>query len=467
MKTGIAAGHPATAAAGAEILEAGGTAADAAVAASLASCVAETVMTGFLGGGHAVYFDAASGETWNLDCFCAVPGIGREPRPAELVELQVPFGDESIHYSIGPASCAVPGLPAGLDALWQRYGRLPWPELCTPALRLAREGVAMPPAHASCLAMLEPAMTMNDGARIYSPGGRLLQAGGRLEQPGLVRALELVAEEGALSVYRGSIAQILLDLMDERGGLVTGDDLGEYRARWLEPCSCGYLHWKALTRRGLHPVSSAFARLGGLKGRGRDATERVLALVDALALDAHLERGADTTNVSVVDEEGNACAFTTSLGLGSGDFLPGLDLHLNSMLGEVELLADSVAPGERMESMMAPTLFFSQEDGALSLVVGAAGGSRLRTALVTTAAFVLDLQAPPDEAVAAPRVHPTGTVVHAEPGIDGRALERLEERGRRVRRWPEQHHYFGGVSLVARRGAAGDPRRNGAAHVLA
>jgi gamma-glutamyltranspeptidase/glutathione hydrolase len=262
MKTGIAAGHPATAAAGAEILEAGGTAADAAVAASLASCVAETVMTGFLGGGHAVYFDAASGETWNLDCFCAVPGIGREPRPAELVELQVPFGDESIHYSIGPASCAVPGLPAGLDALWQRYGRLPWPELCTPALRLAREGVAMPPAHAACLAMLEPAMTMNEGARIYSPGGRLLQAGGRLEQPGLVRTLELVAEEGALSVYRGSIAQILLDLMDERGGLVTGDDLGEYRARWLEPCSCGYLHSKALTRRGLHPVSSAFARLG-------------------------------------------------------------------------------------------------------------------------------------------------------------------------------------------------------------
>src|SRR5919199_6576138 len=215
----VAAGHPATAEAGLEILAAGGTAADAAVAAALASCVAETVMTGFLGGGHAIYYDGAAGTAQNLDCFVAVPGLGTRRRQIELVELDVPFGAELVHYAVGVGSCGVPGLPAGLEALWRAQGRLPWARLVEPALRLARDGVEMPPAHAACLEMLAPVMTMDEGARIYAPEGTLLAAGGRLEQPGLARALELVAEEGAASVYRGAIARELLTLMEERGGL--------------------------------------------------------------------------------------------------------------------------------------------------------------------------------------------------------------------------------------------------------
>ena len=134
MIAGVAAGHPATADAGAEILLDGGTAADAAVAAGFASCVAETVMTGLLGGGHAIYWNAARGEARNLDCFVAVPGVAEpEWREPELVHLDVPFGEELVHYAIGPASCAVPGVPAGLDALWREYGRLPWPRVSCPA----------------------------------------------------------------------------------------------------------------------------------------------------------------------------------------------------------------------------------------------------------------------------------------------------------------------------------------------
>src|SRR5438132_2709314 len=98
MQAGVAAGHPATTVAGVEILAGGGSAADAAVAASLASCVAETVMTGLLGGGHAIYFHAASGSVRNLDCFVAVPGLGAEPREAQLLHLDVPFGAELVHY---------------------------------------------------------------------------------------------------------------------------------------------------------------------------------------------------------------------------------------------------------------------------------------------------------------------------------------------------------------------------------
>ena len=123
-----------------------------------------------------------------------------------MQQLDVPFGEELLHYAIGAASCAVPGVPAGLGVLHEAHGRLPWRDLLQPALRLARDGVPMPPAHADCLRMLAPVMTLDAGAEIYAPGGRLLQAGDPLRQPGLVRALETLADEGPASVYSGSLA---------------------------------------------------------------------------------------------------------------------------------------------------------------------------------------------------------------------------------------------------------------------
>jgi gamma-glutamyltranspeptidase / glutathione hydrolase len=451
LPSGVAAGHPATVEAGIEILEEGGTAADAAVAACLASCVAETVMTGYLGGAHAIYWDGR--EAWNLDCFVEVPS---EPGAAP-VELQVPFGEELVHYAVGPGTCAVPGLPAGLDALWSRYGRLPWRRLVEPALRLASSGVAMPPAHAACLAMLAPVFTMSaDGARIYAPLGQPIVSGEVLSQPGLATALELVAGEGARSVYRGSLAEALLEV----GGIgVCRNDLERYEARWRTPVEVPYAGTRFLTRAGLSGVPEALARLQRL--RGLEETRRVRALLAALdgpALDGH------TTNLVAADSDGGVCVLTSSLGLGTGDFLAGLDLHLNSMLGEVDLLRAPFGPGERMESMMAPSLALG--DDGIALAIGSAGGTRLRTALVGVAAGVLDEGLQPVEAVARPRFHRAGEVVNSEPGVDQQALLDLEDSGLSVRRWPAQHHYFGGVSLLSPAGAAGDPRRSGHAATI-
>jgi gamma-glutamyltranspeptidase/glutathione hydrolase len=441
------------------VLEDGGNAADAAVAASLASCVTETVMTGLLGGGHAVYYEAASRRVRNLDCFVAVPGLGDEPRDAELIHLDVPFGAELVHYAVGPASCAVPGLPAGLEALWREHGRLPWRRLVEPALQLARDGVDFPPAHAACLAMLAPVMTMNEGAAIYAPGGELLRAGDRLEQPGLVAALGALADDAA-AVYRGAIATELLALSAERGGLLNRADFEAYEARWTDPVEIGYAGGRLVTRGGLSAVPETVPRLPRL--HGLDETERVLALVDAFGTPVDLH--GDTTNVSVVDRDSNACAFTSSLGLGSGDFIPGLDLHLNSMLGEADLLRGRLEPGSRMESMMAPLLAFDGD--GLSLAGGAAGGTRLRTALLSVVAGILDEGLAAETAVERARLHAAPEVVNAEPGVDEAALDELEARGLRVRRWPARHHYFGGVSVVSRAGAAGDPRRSGAASTI-
>jgi gamma-glutamyltranspeptidase/glutathione hydrolase len=221
-----------------------------------------------------------------------------------------------------------------------------------------------------------------------------------------------------------------------------------------------YAGTRFLTRRGLSGVPELLDRMPRLAGLG--ATARVHTLLDALD-DAG--PNGHTTNLVTVDAEGSVCVLTTSLGLGSGDFVPGLDLHLNSMLGESDLVTEPLVAGERMPSMMAPSIAVDRDGPALA--IGAAGGTRLRTALVGVAAGILDEGLEPQAAVDRPRFHPTGDLVNAEPGVDETALAEIEARGRRVRRWPALHHYFGGVSLSSRGGPAADPRRSGAARALA
>ena len=237
------------------------------------------------------------------------------------------------------------------------------------------------------------------------------------------------------------------------------DDLERYEARWTAPVEVSYAGTRFLTRTGLSGVPESLARLQPL--RELEETTRVNALLTALdgpAVDGH------TTNLVAADSGGGVCVLTSSLGLGTGDFLAGLDLHLNSMLGEVDLVRAPLGPGERMESMMAPSVALAADE--VVLAIGAAGGTRLRTALVGVAAGILDEGLQPLDAVARPRFHRAGETLHAEPGVDEQALAELEQAGLQVRRWQAQHHYFGGVSVLSRAGAAGDPRRSGHAATL-
>ncbi|MBM2823715.1 MAG: hypothetical protein HW413_2461 [Thermoleophilia bacterium] len=450
MRPGVAAGHPATAEVGAEILLDGGTAADAVVGMALASCVAETVMSGLLAGCHAIVFDGS--RAMNLDGFAAVPsGQG------ELAELPIAFGDEVVVYSIGPASCAVPGLPAALGELWERLGRLPWPRLVEPALGLARRGVPLPEMHERTLEMLGELFALDRGADLFVREGRTLRADEVLDQPGLVQALEALSEEGAASVYRGSLAEALLGV---DGAVFTAQDLADYRARWVDPIVTTFHGDRVATRGGLSGVPELLPRFPRLAELSE--TERVLALVSAL--EAPATGGEHTTNMVAVDGHGRACVLTHSLGVGAGVWVPGFDMQLNNLLGESDIAHGDPQPGDHLQSRMTPTLAF--DDSGLSLAIGSAGATRLRSALATVVAAILDEGLDPESAVSLPRVHPALDVVDAEPGVDEPALQELEARGRTVRRWERIHHYFGGVSCVGRSGAAGDPRRSGAAIVL-
>ena len=450
MRAGVAAGHPATAEVGLGVLVDGGTAADAVVAMALASCVAETVMSGLLAGCHAIAFDGS--RVMNLDGFAALPSA-----EGELTEFEIPFGEEPVVYAIGAASCAVPGLPATLGELWERLGRLPWKRLCEPALSLASRGVPLPEMHARSLEMLGGLYSLERGAELFTRDGRTLEEGDLLMQPGLVQALEALAEEGAASVYGGSIAEALVSV---DGIVLTAGDLHDYRPIWRDPVVVPYRGRRVATRGGLSGVPELLPTFPSLTGLG--ATERVLALVDALR--PVPEGGEHTTNMVAVDGHGRACALTHSLGVGAAAWLPGFDTQLNNLLGESDIAHGEPRPGDHLESRMAPSLVF--DENGLELAIGSAGATRLRTALATVLAAVLEEGHDAETAVALPRVHPTLELVDAEPGVDEAALDSLEQSGHAVRRWDRLHHYFGGVSCVGRAGAAGDPRRSGAAFVL-
>ena len=433
-----------------EILADGGTAADAVVAMALASCVAETVMSGLLAGCHAIAFDGS--RVMALDGFAAIPsGSG------EMTDLEIPFGDEPVVYSIGPASCAVPGLPAALGELWERLGRLPWMRLCEPALALARTGVPLPEMHARSLEMLGALYSLERGADLFTRDGKTLGEGHLLDQPGLVHTLDALAEEGAESVYSGSLAEGLLGVA---GVVLDASDLASYRPHWRDPVLVPYAGRRVATRGGLSGIPGLLPRMPTLRGLASD--ERVLALVEAFEPKA--TAGEHTTNMVAVDGHGRACVLTHSLGVGAGTWLPGFDVQLNNLLGESDIAHGSPQSGDHLQSRMAPTLVF--DDNGLELAIGAAGATRLRTALATVLAAILDEGLGAEQAVGLPRVHPTLELVDAEPGVDEAALTRLEESGRTVRRWERLHHYFGGVSCVSRADAAGDPRRSGAALLL-
>jgi len=428
----------------------GGTAADAVVGMALASCVAETVMSGLLAGCHAIAFDGS--RVMNLDGFAAVPSA-----QGELVELPIAFGGELVVYSIGPASCAVPGLPGALGELWERLGRLPWTRLVDPALNLARQGVPMPEMHARSLEMLGGVYSLERGGDLFVRDGRTLREGETLAQPGLTQALEALSDEGATSMYRGSLAEALLRV---DGIVVTADDLRDYRPRWIDPFVGDFQGHRVATRAGLSGIPELLPRLPRLADLSE--TGRVLALVSAL--ETSQVGGEHTTNMVAVDGHGRACVLTHSLGVGAGVWIPGFDTQLNNLLGETDIAHGDPQPGDHLESRMAPSLAF--DDNGLALAVGSAGATRLRTALATVLAGVLDEGLDVETAVSRPRVHPTSDLVDAEPGVDEKALVELENRGRTVRRWDRFHHYFGAVSCVARNGAAGDPRRSGKAIVL-
>jgi len=274
--------------------------------------------------------------------------------------------------------------------------------------------------------------------------------------------------------------------MAQDGGLVTEADLAAYEVVERDPLEVRWGRHRLLTNPP-PALGGELVALGLLlleeepawpAPPGGEAHAR--AVIDAMvAADDVRARGATTaelarrrstggtTHVSVSDAEGNVASMTTSNGEGSGWLIPGTGVMANNMLGEDDLHPGGFhasPPGERVASMMAPSLVVD-EDGTVRLVVGSGGSKRIRTALLQVIAAVVDQGRSLEDAVTAPRLHWDGIEVHAEPGWDRAVLEAAAGT-RPLRRWDHPDLYFGGVHAV-RPGveAVGDPRRGGSAGV--
>lgn len=456
----MAAGHPATAAAGAGVLSDGGTAADAVAAMILAGCVAETIFSGLGGGGFAVVFEAATARVHCLDFFVAVPGLdGTHPGPGRAISVS--FGGVTVPYEVGGATVAVPGTPSGVVALNQRFGRLPLPRLVAPAAALAESGAAFPAEHAALLADIAPAMLLGDGTAAYSrPDGALLAAGDLLHHPGLAETLQQLGERGAAALLQGSWGRRLVAEVRADAGALSREDLAAYRVRDLPVRRVAFAGATVQARgNDLDGMLDTLRRLDAQRLTAGPAA-RAVALAEAFAAPP---RRSETTSVAAVDADGNACAATHSLGLGSGIWVQGV--HANSMLGEGELIRGELAAGERMGSMMTPTIVTGASSGRrpaeLLAALGAAGGSRIRPALIQVLIRTLLDGEPLPAAVAAPRLTATPGVAQLEPGFPDAVPEALGHAGFQVRQWPERRPYFGGVAGIGPGGPAADPRRGG------
>jgi gamma-glutamyltranspeptidase/glutathione hydrolase len=503
----VAAGHPLTAEAGARVLREGGNAVDAAIASMLTSFVAEPLLTG-LGAGGYMLVAGAGHEPSLLDFFVEAPGRDAAAATvAELVPVNVSFGDAVQVFHVGAASCGTYGTPAGICAATARWGTIDLAELAAPAAALARDGVTLNAEQAYVVEILVDLLaTTPESARLWMPGGRPLREGDVLRNPDLADGLERLGADGAAPFYEGDIAAAICDWIAERGGTLGPADLRAYAAIEHKPVRVAYRQHEVFTNPPPSAGGILLAYTLSLLAQASppppleqiiDAMEaaqreRTPEFLEGLAEEGFLDRflytrlgagrrvgsqpgAADpgssrlgsTTHISVLDGDGLACSVTATNGEGSGIVVPGTGVHVNNIMGEQDLNPHgfhSYPPGRRMPSMMAPTIV--SLDGDVELVLGSAGSNRIRSALLQTIVAVVDHGMDVEAAVRAPRAHFEDGVVYVEPGIDTAPLERA---GRAIARFRAPNLFFGGVQAVQRdpntgtvRGA-GDPRRGGVA----
>ena len=441
MRGAIAAGHPLTAEAGARVLREGGNAVDALLAAAFTAFVTEGPLTGPAGGGFALVHEPG-GETTVLDCFFAVPQAGL----GEMEELVIDFGDAGTQvFHVGEGSVAVPGLLIGLEEVHRRFATREWSDLVEPAVDLATAGFVRDEPRAFLHVVLGGILLRDEGGRaIYGDPARV-------HTVSAVATIERVRDAGAAMV-----AELLPEL---------ADDLRAYRVQEPTPLELGVLgrSVRSTPSQGGRVVQRILELLARYEEPTLEDEARAIA-------DAYGPLGSGplpgTTHISVVDESGLAAAVSSTLGSGSGVFRGGT--QLNNMLGELDVVgAHEKAPGDRLASMMTPTIVL--RSGRPELVIGSAGSVRLAGAIAQVTWRILR-GVHVDDAIRAPRLHVEGTTLHVEGGWTDAEVASLP-RSWDVNRWDGLNLYFGGVQAVqsSEHGvleAAGDPRRGGVGVVV-
>lgn len=494
-RSAVATAHPAATAAAQRLLDAGGNAFDATVAASAALAVVEPYGSGIGGGGFFLLRHA--GDTPAYDFLDA-----RERAPlAADADLYVRDGEVRRELSLdGALAAAIPGLPAALVELAEAHGRLPLSASLAPAIALAEQGFAVDRIYRERARFRLAALRDDaESARLFLADGEVPAEGHVLRQAELAATLRALAERGRAGFYAGPVAERLVAGVRQAGGIWSLDDLSEYRTARRAPLRFPLDDGRELIAApppsaGGVALAQSLAMLGRLPWRQAEPVQRVHYVVETLrrayrdrgllgdpdfvanplaqllspghlaAMAASIDpsratpsaslppagtwqEGEHTTHLAVLDAEGNAVAATLSINLpfGAAFTVPGTGMLLNDEMddfaadiaganayGLAGSQANAIAAGKRPLSSMSPGFIESADDFA---AFGTPGGSRIPSMVLLAMLEYLDGQ-PIERWPAVARYHHQylPDVIEHEPGaFTAGQLAELQARGHRLK----------------------------------
>jgi gamma-glutamyltranspeptidase / glutathione hydrolase len=513
----VAASNPLASQAGLRILQAGGTAADAAIAAAAVLNVTEAASTGIGGDCFALYYDASGGQIRALN------GSGRAPAALSAADLR------ARGWTVIPPRDAhavtVPGAARGWEDLLARHGRMTLKEVLADAIAYARGGFPVQPVYAEGWRRSESVLRAGRNTTPYLPGGSAPKAGEIAYLPELARTFEQVAEGGADAFYHGPIAQAIARTIQAAGGAMTTDDLAAHRSTWETPIGIDY---RGVTVWECPPNGQGIAALQALgiiagddiASLPWDGPERVHLMVEAMRLafadarqyvadmatnpapvagllhpdylasrralispDRAMQpptfgqpfAGTDTVYLCVVDGEGSGCSFINSLymGFGSAIVAEGTGVCLQNRGAGFVLEAghpNELQPGKRPYHTIIPAL--ATRDGALWATLGVMGGFMQPQGHMQVVSAMLDDDLNPQEALNRPRWCLDGNHADApllvEEGYPVATMARLADIGHPARPVSGAGRGVFGDGQIIRRDAetgvllgGSDPRKDG------
>lgn len=495
----IVTNHPLGSAAGAEMLAAGGNAIDAAIAALFALTVVEPMMVGIFGAGIA-NIALADGTRAHVNNYAVAPA-GASAQMYETLSDTWPDYQKVANEAndVGPLAVGVPGSLMGWCETLERYGSLSLDDVLQPAIRYADRGFRATPYLCGIVArMAEKMRRFPETAKTFLPSGDLLHEGERVVQAEYAATLRLLAKEGPGLLYHGALGVQAVDYLQRSGGMVTADDLARYATVWSQPVCGTYRGYEIVgppppSAGGvqviemlnlLEPYDVGAMGFGGVdgihvlaevmkiafedrkqytgdpafvdvpvemliskdyaqdRGRGIDMAKAAIAATSPSA------ESNDTTHVTAADADGNVIATTQTIhGLfGSKATIPGTGVLMNNTMNIFDPhpgLANSIAPGKRMTSSMAPTIVF--EGGRAKFALGLPGAVRIFPSALQAIVNVVDHGMGAQEAVEAPRVWTRGEELELESTIERSVRSGLERRGHRVQ---EVRVVGGGMGMI-------------------
>ncbi|MNO51367.1 Gamma-glutamyltranspeptidase precursor [compost metagenome] len=445
----------------ADILKKGGNAVDAAVATAFTLAVTYPEAGNIGGGGFMTLF--VDGKPYFLDYREVAPQAAT--RNMYLDEKGEVIENLSL---VGARAAGVPGTVMGLWEAHQKFGKLPWSELLTPAIGYAKNGFKVA---AKQYQYRNDAQGMFKTATNFNDYFGNMKVGELFKQPEMAQTLERIADKGVSEFYQGKTADLLVAQMQADKGLISKDDLKDYKAVWRQPMA---LDWRGNVVYTAPPPSSggvALAQLLGIKedraadfkGVAHNSAQYIHLLaeiekrvfadradylgdpaftkvpVDQLIAKDYLAKRAaqvnptaisdtdsvkpglephQTTHFSIVDKQGNAVSntYTLNLDYGSGVVVKGAGFLLNDEMDDFSAKpgaanAFGVVGGDANAIEPGKRMLSSMSpslitrDGKVVLVIGTPGGSRIFTSIFQVMNNLYDYQMPLEKAVAAQRVH--------------------------------------------------------------